>query len=309
LAFSIFPTLALYLLYVIINNRAMENNSILDLYKNCSLCPRACRVDRTKGKLGFCHAPSEIAIATYMVHRFEEPPISGCNGSGTIFFSFCTGRCIYCQNYLFSRGKRAKFISIKKLSEIMIELESRGCHNINLVTPTHYTPSIIEALTLARKNGLSVPIVYNTSGYEAMETLRLLDGYIDIYLPDAKYSDNELAREHCGFIDYFKYNLTALKEMYRQVGNLKTDAMGIATKGLIIRHLVLPGYLDNTKGVIENIYKIISNQVCLSLMNQYSPIKQVADHPFLKRRLQYEEYDKAKDILHSFKFDNGWIQQ
>lgn len=282
---------------------------ILNLYKNCRLCPRKCGVNRTAGGLGFCGAPSQIAIATYMAHRFEEPPLSNSCGSGTIFFSYCTARCSYCQNYTFSRGKRAKFISIEKLAEIMLKLQAKGCHNINLVTPTHYTPSIIAALKTAKKIGLEIPILYNTSGYECGETLDMLGGYIDIYLPDAKYSDDELARVHSGFIDYSKYNIPALKKMHRQVGNLKVDRSKIAKKGLIVRHLVLPGYPENTRGVLESIAKELSNEVYISFMNQYSPIMQVKTHAQLGRRVTSQEYEKAKETLYELGFRNGWVQE
>lgn len=190
----------------------------------------------------------------------------------------------------------------------MLELQDKGCHNINLVTPTHYVPSIIEALKTAKEKGVDIPILYNTSGYECKETLDMLDGYIDIYLPDAKYSDDTLAWKHSGFIHYSKYNIQALKEMHRQVGNLLVDTSGIAKKGLIIRHLVLPGYLENTSGVLKNIAKELSNEVYISLMNQYSPIVQVRSHPDLGRRLSSMEYEEAKTILYELGFNNGWVQ-
>ncbi|MFH1867690.1 MAG: radical SAM protein [Candidatus Omnitrophota bacterium] len=285
------------------------DNHLIELYKNCKLCPRECGVDRTNGEKGFCQAPSEAAIAAHMSHRFEEPPVSGSNGSGTIFFSFCTARCCYCQNYTFSRGKRAKCISIDELSDIMLELQDKGCHNINLVTPTHYVPSIITALDSAKAKGLKIPILYNTSGYEREETLAMLSGYIDIYLPDAKYSDDKLAKEHCGFMDYSVHNIRALKEMYRQVGDLEINKNGIAKKGLIIRHLVLPGYLENTIGVLKAIAKELSNKVYISFMNQYSPTSSVKNHNNLSVRISNKEYEQAKEILNDLGFDNGWVQE
>ncbi|MBN1405156.1 MAG: radical SAM protein [Candidatus Omnitrophica bacterium] len=281
---------------------------MLESYKNCGLCPRKCGVDRTLGQLGFCKAPAELKLAAYMAHKFEEPPISGTNGSGTIFFSFCTARCLYCQNYAFSRGAKGKFISIDRLCEIMLKLQDKNCHNINLVTPTHYVPSFLSAFAKAKKKGLKIPIVYNTNGYETIETLKMLDGIIDIYLPDAKYSDDKLAKEHSGFIGYGKYNMLALKEMYRQVGNLDLDSQGVAKKGLIIRHLVLPGYPENTHGVLKTIAEEISNTIYISFMNQYSPIAQVKNHPNLCRRLTNKEYGKAKSYLEEFGFKNGWVQ-
>jgi len=283
-------------------------NSINDIYKKCTLCARKCNVNRTKGELGFCEATAEVVVASYMVHRFEEPPISGKIGSGTIFFSYCTARCSYCQNYNYSRGKHGKIVTTQRLAEIMLELERKGSHNINLVTPTHYIPSILEALDMAKSGGLSIPIIYNTNGYESETAIDILNGYVDIYMPDAKYSDDKLAKEQCGFIDYSKHNIIALKKMYKQVGDLETDKGSIAKKGLLIRHLVLPGYIKNTKSLLENISEEISNKVYISLMNQYSPIAQVREHPNLKRRLNAEEYEEAKAYLEYLGFLNGWIQ-
>ncbi|MFC1806973.1 radical SAM protein [Candidatus Omnitrophota bacterium] len=279
-----------------------------DLYKDCTLCPRKCHADRTNGKLGYCAASSDVVVAAYMSHKFEEPPISGSSGSGTIFFSFCTARCVYCQNLLFSRGKRGNVVSTQRLAEIMLELQEKRCHNINLVTPTHYVPSILDALDVARGNGLSLPVLYNTSGYETLETLDMLNGYIDIYMPDAKYSDDELAESHCGFINYTDANLKALDKMFKQVGNLKINDIGLAEKGLMIRHLVLPGYPDNTIGMLNNISKTVGLTVHISLMNQYSPIQQVSKDPKLRKRLSKKEYKTAKDKLFELGFENGWMQ-
>jgi len=278
------------------------------MYKKCTLCARKCGVDRTKGKLGFCKATAEVVVASYMVHRFEEPSISGKIGSGTIFFSYCTARCSYCQNYNYSRGKHGKIVTTKRLAEMMLELEKKGSHNINLVTPTHYIPSILEALDIARSSGLSIPIVYNTNGYESETAIDILNGYVDIYIPDAKYSDDKLAEEQCGFVDYNKHNIIALKKMRRQVGELQIDNDALAKKGLLIRHLVLPGYIENTKGVLKQISKELSNEVYISFMNQYSPIAQVKDHRNLKRRLSKKEYGKAKSHLEWLGFINGWTQ-
>ena len=278
------------------------------MYKKCTLCARKCGVDRTKRKLGFCKATAEVVVASYMVHRFEEPSISGKIGSGTIFFSYCTARCSYCQNYNYSRGKHGKIVTTKRLAEMMLELEKKGSHNINLVTPTHYIPSILEALDIARSSGLSIPIVYNTNGYESETAIDILNGYVDIYIPDAKYSDDKLAEEQCGFVDYNKHNIIALKKMRRQVGELQIDNDALAKKGLLIRHLVLPGYIENTKGVLKQISKELSNEVYISFMNQYSPIAQVKDHRNLKRRLSKKEYGKAKSHLEWLGFINGWTQ-
>jgi putative pyruvate formate lyase activating enzyme len=284
------------------------DNSILKLYKQCQLCPRKCNTDRTSGELGFCNSSSELVVASYMAHRFEEPPISGLNGSGTIFFSYCTGRCCYCQNYNFSRGKSGKNTSIEELAGIMLQLQDKACHNINLVSPTHYIPSIIAAIDIARKKSLNIPIVYNTGGYESAETIELLKGYVDIYMPDSKYSDDALAKTHSGFVKYSEYNITALKEMYKQAGNLKIDENEIARRGLLIRHLILPGYIDNTKRVLDIIADNLGNDVYISLMSQYSPIINVRHDKNLGRRLNLEEYEEAKGYMEKLGFSNGWVQ-
>jgi putative pyruvate formate lyase activating enzyme len=283
-------------------------NSILDLYRDCCLCPRKCGIDRLAGNVGFCKAGTDIMIASYMSHRFEEPPISGITGSGTIFFSYCTGRCCYCQNFNFSRGKCGKKMSIQRLAAIMLELQEKKCHNINLVTPTQYMPSIVLAIQKARDSGLEIPIVYNTNGYESSDIIDMLNGYIDIYLPDAKYSDSRLALSHCGFIDYSLHNTAAIKKMYEQVGNLYINENGIAVKGLLIRHLVLPGYEKNTEDMLSVILKELGNKVYISLMSQYSPIAQIKTDIKLGKRLNIEEYNKAKGHLETLNFSNGWVQ-
>ncbi len=282
--------------------------SILKLYKNCCLCPRKCGIDRLAGNVGYCKAGTDIMIASYMPHRFEEPPISGITGSGTIFFSYCTARCCYCQNYNFSRGKCVKKISIEKLAAIMLELQKKECHNINLVTPTHYAPSIVHAIKIARQSGLMIPIIYNTNGYETCDIIEMLDGYIDIYMPDAKYSDSRLAMQHCGFVDYSLHNTAALKKMYEQAGNLYINKHGIAMKGLLIRHLVLPGLEKNTRDMLSVIHRELGNRVYISLMSQYSPISQVKTDLNLGRRLNAAEYNKAKGYLEHLGFSNGWTQ-
>jgi putative pyruvate formate lyase activating enzyme len=284
------------------------DTSLLDLYRNCRLCPRKCNVDRISGQLGFCKAGWEISVASYMLHRFEEPAISGTTGSGTIFFSFCTGRCSYCQNYNYSRGKSGKNMSIDKLSDIMLELQDKGCHNINLVSPTQYVPSIIIAIENAREKSLHIPILYNSGGYESTETIELLKGYVDIYMPDAKYSNDLLAKTHCEFIEYSKHNMETLKAMYEQVGNLQIDEKGIAKKGFLIRHLVLPGFIENTKNILGLIKKNLGNDIYISFMSQYSPIIQIKKDENLGRRLSIDEYNEAKDYMEKLGFSNGWIQ-
>ena len=223
---------------------------MLELYKKCNLCPRNCLVDRTK-TLGYCKATDKVKVARSALHYFEEPSISSTNGSGTIFFSNCNLKCCYCQNKEISTDGFGKEVSIKRLSEMMLELEEKHANNINLVTPTHYVPSIIEALKIAKDKGLSIPIVYNTSGYESVETLKLLDGYIDIYLTDFKYFDDRLGKDLSKCSNYFEVASKALEEMYIQTGKNKFNKDGLMTKGIIVRCLVLPTKSDDTKKIIN----------------------------------------------------------
>ncbi|NCA93350.1 radical SAM protein [bacterium] len=284
------------------------DNAILNLYKKCRLCPRKCLVDRTAGNTGFCGAQEQITIASHMAHRFEEPAISGDRGSGAIFFSYCTGRCCYCQNFNYSRGQRGQKTSIEKLADIMLRLQEKQCHNINLVSPTHYVPSIISAIDMARRKNLRIPILYNSSGYESAETIDLLKGYVDIYMPDLKYSNDALAKEHCGFIEYSRHNIAALKKMNEQVGNLIIDKNGIALKGLLIRHLILPGQIENTKRSLELIAENLGTDTHISLMSQYSPTPNVKSDPGLGRRISIIEYQKAQTYMMKMGFKNGWTQ-
>ncbi|MCM8793367.1 MAG: radical SAM protein, partial [Candidatus Omnitrophica bacterium] len=225
-------------------------NLFKQILKECVLCPRKCKINRLKGDLGFCRAGIGIKVFSYQVHFGEEPPISGENGSGAIFFSYCANRCIYCQNWKFSQLGEGREVSVQDLAKIMLELQEKGCHNINLVTPTHYLPQILESLEIAVEEGLSLPLVYNTSGYECVEILQLLEGIIDIYLPDMRYGDNEIAYRYSLMRNYVEINQMAIKEMYRQVGNLVMKA-GIARRGLIIRQLILPNNLAGTEKVMQ----------------------------------------------------------
>jgi len=246
-------------------------------------------------------------VASWNNHLGEEPPISGKKGSGAIFFSGCTGKCIFCQNYPISQLGTGVEMTAERLADIMLELQGRGCHNINFVTPTHFSPSIVKAVGSAAARGLRIPIVYNTSGYERVETLRLLDGIVDIYLPDVKYSDNSVAARLSGFTGYVEYNRTALKEMYRQVGKLKTRR-GCAIRGMIIRHLILPGGLSGTPEAIRFIAEEISREVHISLMDQYFPAYHAAHHETISRRISEEEYQEALEAFDTYGLHNGWIQ-
>lgn len=276
----------------------------------CDLCPRRCGVDRLQGQVGFCRAGALARVASHNAHHWEEPPISGTRGSGTIFFSHCTGRCLFCQNYPISQLGVGEEVSARQLAGMMLTLQRWGCHNVNLVTPTHYVPQILEGLELAVAGGLRIPLVYNTSGYDTVETLRLLDGVVDIYLPDAKYADDAVARRLSGFVDYVEHNRAALLEMRRQVGvALQVDEQGLARRGLIIRHLVLPDGLAGTEEVLCWIAQHLSTSVYVSLMAQYFPAHRAVGDPQLGRRITFDEYDAALEALQQVGLENGWQQE
>lgn len=276
---------------------------------NCCICPHHCGVNRLEGERGFCKAGLRPAVASWNVHPWEEPPISGSRGSGTVFFSYCSGRCKFCQNYPISQLGVGNEVEIGELAEMMLELQERGCHNINLVTATHFVPQVLAALVHAATDGLNLPLVYNCSGYEDVETLRLLDGVIDIYLPDAKYAEDGPAREFSGFPHYVRHNQAALREMYRQVGELQLDEEEIARRGMIIRHMVLPGGIAGTAQVLHWIAREISPTVHTSLLAQYFPAHRVLEHPFLGRKLTWEEYDAAIEAFEAAGLENGWLQE
>lgn len=280
------------------------------LLQRCVVCPRACGVDRTSDARGVCGMGSQPVIASWNVHHWEEPPISGTRGSGTIFFSGCTGQCIFCQNYPISQLRHGNAVSVERFAEMMLELQRRGCHNINFVTPTHFAPQILAAVDLAAARGLRLPLVYNTSGFEAVETLRLLENVVDIWLPDAKYTDDAVAQRLSGFPHYAEHNRAALREIFRQVGDrLILDEEGIARRGMIVRHLVLPGGLADTPGVLRWIASELSPAVHISLMDQYFPAYQVLDHPLLGRKISPEEYEAALDAFDQAGLNNGWMQE
>lgn len=275
----------------------------------CNLCPRECGVNRLKGELGYCRSGALAKVASWNVHRGEEPPISGERGSGTIFFSNCTARCLFCQNYPISQLGVGREVTAERLAGMMLELQDLGCHNINLVTPTHFVPQFLAALEVAVSRGLCLPILYNTSGYDRVETLRLLEGIVDIYLPDSKYTDDEVARRISGFVDYVRHNRAALLEMQRQVGSdLILDGEGIAKRGMIVRHLVLPGGLSQTPDVLRWIAENLSRRVHVSLMSQYFPAHKAVGDAELGRRLLPEEYAAALQAFEEVGLENGWQQ-
>jgi putative pyruvate formate lyase activating enzyme len=277
---------------------------------HCELCPRRCGVDRLSGQVGYCGAGAVARVASYNAHHWEEPPISGTGGSGTIFLSHCTARCIFCQNYSISQMGVGNDMDTEKLARAMLTLQRRGCHNINLVTPTHFVPQIMAAVAHAAARGLRIPVVYNTGGYETVETLRLLEGIVDIYLPDAKYTDDDVARELSGFDGYVEANRAALLEIKRQVGSaLLVNAEGIAYRGMVLRHLVLPDGLSQSLEVLAWIAQELGRDTYISLMAQYFPAHRAVGHPSLGRRLYHREYRVVLEALEELGMENGWTQE
>ena len=274
----------------------------------CDLCPFDCKVNRLKGEVGVCRSDDTLYISSYALHHGEEPPISGKNGSGTIFFTHCLSRCVYCQNYPISQMGYGKRKTIGELSGLMLYLQKKGAHNINLVTPTHYVAHIVSALSIAKENGLDIPIVYNTFGYERMDVLKILDGIVDIYLVDMRYSSNEQALKYSRVRNYVDINREAVKEMFRQVGNLVIEE-GIAKKGIIIRLLVMPGGISGTEDTLKFIADNISKDVYISLMSQYFPAYRANKYPPLNRRLHLSEYERVVEVMENLGFTNGWVQE
>lgn len=281
-----------------------------DLLASCRVCPRECGVNRLKDdKLGFCRSGLHPVISSVSPHHGEEPPLSGTRGSGTIFFTNCSLRCVYCQNYPISQLGNGAERTPGELACQMTWLQEQGCHNVNLVTPTHVVPQFLKALGLARERGFDLPIVYNSSGYDPVGTLKLLDGIVDIYLPDMRYGDNTAAMEYSAAPHYVEVNQAAVREMYRQVGNLVMDEKGVAQRGLIIRHLVLPDGLSGTGAVMKFLAKEISKDVYISLMSQYFPAYQAGGHQQIARRITEEEYDDAYESKMQNGLMNGWVQE
>ena len=277
------------------------------MLEECVICPRKCAVDRLNDKKGFCKTGLKAKVSSFMPHHGEEPPISGKRGSGTIFFSHCNMGCAYCQNYEFSQLGEGREVETGELADFMLELQGMGCHNINLVTPTHVLPQILEALTIAIPKGLKIPLVYNTSGYELPQMLKLLDGIVDIYLPDMRYADSEFSIKYSAAPEYPEHNRMCVKEMYRQVGVADIDN-GILKNGLVIRHLVLPNGASGTEKIMRFIAEELSKETYVSLMSQYLPLHRAAEFRELSRPLTEEEYDAAVRIMHIYGLYNGWTQ-
>ena len=274
----------------LLSQKIEEAWSILE---ECNLCPRNCGVNRLKGERGICKAGYLPMVSSYNPHFGEESPLVGSHGSGTIFLTHCNLRCIFCQNYSISHEGEGKEVSFERLAEMMIELQEIGCHNINFVTPTHYVPQILKALDIAIKKGLKVPLVYNTSAYDSVRTLRILDGIIDIYMPDFKYADSEVAKKYSKAPDYPEVAKKAIKEMHRQVGDLVINENGIAERGLLVRHLVLPHGLAGTQKIMEFLAQEISKNTYVNIMDQYYPCGEVYSDLYLNRRITPEEYNEA----------------
>jgi len=282
---------------------------MLDLLKHCVLCPRRCGADRTASEAGFCGLPGHLVVDCALAHFGEEPPLSGRYGSGTIFFSSCNLRCVFCQNYQISHSAAGKIMTPAGLARMMLALQDERCHNINVVTPTPQIPLILEGLRLARKQGLVIPFVYNCGGYEDPDIIRCLAGAVDIYLPDLKYGSDETAHLLSGVGDYVAFAVAALKEMARQVGDGLHLDDGTATGGLLIRHLVLPGLVENSIAALNLIRSHLSQNVALSIMSQYTPVPAVKHHPLLRRRVARQEYQAVVDHALALGFKNLYIQE
>ncbi len=278
------------------------------LFSPCYLCPLNCGVNRDNGEVGLCGAGKNIKIASFSLYKGEEPPLVGNKGSGTIFFSYCNLKCVYCQNYNFSQLGRGKEISIETLADIMLKLQGRGAVNINLVTPAHFIPQIAEAIFVARKSGLVLPIVYNTSGYESVKTIKLLKNIVDIYLTDFRYGTDAFGKKYSGVPYYTEIAKAAVKEMYNQVGNLSMDSKGIAKKGIIIRHLLFPEGIGELKNVVNFITNDLSKDIYFSLMSQYIPVYQAKMYPEINREITKKEFFLASRIVRDAGIRNGWIQ-
>lgn len=282
---------------------------MIEKLSNCNLCPHNCKVNRLEEKIGRCRSNAKVKIALASLHYYEEPCISGKNGSGTVFFSNCSLNCMYCQNYEISQEQKGKEIEVEELADIFIKQQEKGANNINLVTPTSYVYHIIEALDIAKKNGLNIPVIYNTNGYEKEETIELLNGYIDVYLPDLKYFSNDISKKYSRIDNYFEIATKAIKKMHEQVGNPVFNEDGIIQKGVIIRHLVLPNHILNSKHILKWIKENMPNDVYVSVMAQYFPTYKAKEDMLLNRKLTKKEYKEIEDYLYSLELANGYIQE
>lgn len=276
--------------------------------KDCTLCPRECHVNRTSGQLGYCRMPAAVMAARAALHMWEEPCLSGKKGSGAVFFSGCTLRCTFCQNHEIAAGNCGKEISVSRLSEIFLELQGKGAANINLVTAGHFLPQVIQALELAKMRGLVLPVVYNSSGYESVESIRTLAPYVDVWLPDFKYMDSELAESLSHAADYPSIAKAALQEMVALSKPTVFDEEGYMQSGVIVRHLILPGHTKDSKAVLKYLHDTYGDQILISIMNQYTPLEQVKDMPPLNRRVTKREYQRVLDYAWEIGIEDGFFQ-
>ncbi len=277
--------------------------------KSCNICPHYCKVDRKSGQMGRCKCNDKLKVALAALHFYEEPCISGKNGSGTIFFSNCNLNCVYCQNYEISQLGKGKEITVTELADLFIKQQEKGAHNINLVTPTSYVNEIIEAIDIAKRNGLKLPIIYNTNSYENIETIKRLEGYIDVYLPDLKYYSDSLAKQYSNVNNYFNIATQAIQEMYKQVGSTEFDENGLIKKGIIIRHLILPNHILNTKHILKWIKENMPKGICVSIMAQYFPTYKAKELEAINRKITQKEYKEVEDYLYCLDLENGYIQE
>ena len=280
----------------------------MNYYEKCTLCPRRCGADRTK-ITGFCGQSDKLYAARASLHMWEEPCISGESGSGTVFFTGCNLGCVYCQNREIADGHIGFEITAERLAKIFLEQQSRGANNINLVTPTHYVPHIIRALDTVRGRALKIPVLYNCGGYESVKTLKMLEGYVDIYLPDFKYMDSEIAKRYSNAADYPETAKKAIAEMVRQTGECAFDENGIMQKGTLVRHLVLPSYIENSEKVIEYLYNTYGGSIYMSIMNQYTPMPYVENYPEINRAVTDEEYNEVIDFAVDLGVENAFVQE
>ena len=284
--------------------------SLLDLYTSCQLCPRNCKADRQHGQTGFCHMPADLKVARAALHMWEEPCISGKAGSGAVFFSGCSVGCVFCQNHAIAAGQSGKRISIERLADIFLELQTKGANNINLVTPEHYAPSIALALAMAKAKGLHLPIICNCSGYSSLTALRILSDHVDVWLPDFKYYSPELSKKYSHAPDYFTVACQALQFMCEQAGDHVFDDNGIIQKGIIVRHLTLPGCMEDSRKVIHYLHETYGDKIYISIMNQFTPVSELlSDYPELNHTISASDYDALVDYAIDIGIENGFIQE
>lgn len=284
--------------------------SLLDLYTSCQLCPRNCKADRQHGQTGFCHMPADLKVARAALHMWEEPCISGKAGSGAVFFSGCSVGCVFCQNHAIAAGQSGKRISIERLADIFLELQTKGANNINLVTPEHYAPSIALALAMAKAKGLHLPIICNCSGYSSLTALRILSDHVDVWLPDFKYYSPELSRKYSHAPDYFTVACQALQFMYEQAGDPVFDDNGIIQKGIIVRNLTLPGCMEDSRKVIHYLHETYGDKIYISIMNQFTPVSELlSDYPELNHTISASDYDALVDYAIDIGVENGFIHE